>query len=437
MRVAGELADIDHLLVDATVDTLDLRLFDYALQNAAPIRLALDQQRRADRRSAAGRRGHAAARRRRRSVCTTNGSRCRPSATRTSASFRASSATCAAPAARELTAAIDGPLHEPVFSGSATITDGRIRHFALPNALEAINGTMRFDARGVRLDDVSATLGGGRVQFGGRIGFDGYLPGELNVTARGEDMQLRYPEGMRSLVDADLSLRGNVEAPTLAGRSRSRARSGRGASIRRGSLLDSPARRRLAGGGAGAAADAAAAVRRPLFAVDAAGRQQPGAAGRQRRPARCAAPTTGRCCSAAPRSTAARSPSRAPLPRHARHDRFHQPDAHRAVLRRRGRDPRARARQTYRVTSRAAGTSEQLQPTFNSDPPLPAADVLALLFSDVRRQRPGRRSCARCRIRTSARRTSCGPRDAGAGRLRLQPRSAASSSRRSASTRSS
>ena len=91
----------------------------------------------------------------------------------------------------ELTAAVDGPLGKPVFSGSATITDGRIRHFSLPNALDAINGTVSFDARGIRLDDVTATMGGGQVQFGGRIGFDGYLPGDLNVTVRGQDMQLR------------------------------------------------------------------------------------------------------------------------------------------------------------------------------------------------------------------------------------------------------
>ena len=38
----------------------------------------------------------------------------------------------------------------------------------------------------------------------------GYRPGEFNLTATGEDMRLRYPEGFRSLVDADLSLRGPV-----------------------------------------------------------------------------------------------------------------------------------------------------------------------------------------------------------------------------------
>src|ERR687895_1138350 len=43
IRVVGELANIDHLLVDATVDSLDLRLFDYRLRNATPIRVALDR----------------------------------------------------------------------------------------------------------------------------------------------------------------------------------------------------------------------------------------------------------------------------------------------------------------------------------------------------------------------------------------------------------
>ncbi|MCU1381348.1 MAG: hypothetical protein JWL71_45 [Acidobacteria bacterium] len=45
--------------------------------------------------------------------------------------------------------------------------------------------------------------------------------------------------------------------------------------------------------------------------------------------------------------------------------------------------------QTYRVTVAFAGTSEQLRPTLNSDPPLPTSDVLALLFSNVQRTGTG------------------------------------------------
>src|SRR5207245_4846366 len=44
LRVSGELADVDHLTVDGSVERLDMRLFDYALTNAAPIRLSFDQR---------------------------------------------------------------------------------------------------------------------------------------------------------------------------------------------------------------------------------------------------------------------------------------------------------------------------------------------------------------------------------------------------------
>jgi autotransporter translocation and assembly factor TamB len=40
-------------------------------------------------------------------------------------------------------------------------------------------------------------------------------------------------------------------------------------------------------------------------------------------------------------------------------------------------------RQTYRVTLRMTGTTDRMQPTFESDPPLAPIDILTLLFSDA------------------------------------------------------
>ncbi len=119
--------------------------------------------------------------------------------------------------AAALKAAVTGTLEKPVFSGSATIKDGRIRHYSLPHSLEAINGRVSFDAAGLRLDDLTGKLGGGDVQFGGRIALNGFAPGQVSLTAVGEQMRLRYPEGFRSLVDADLSLRGDIKSPVLSG----------------------------------------------------------------------------------------------------------------------------------------------------------------------------------------------------------------------------
>ena len=43
MRVVGELANLDQLVVDTRVEQLDLKLFDYRVRNDGPIELTLDQ----------------------------------------------------------------------------------------------------------------------------------------------------------------------------------------------------------------------------------------------------------------------------------------------------------------------------------------------------------------------------------------------------------
>jgi TamB, inner membrane protein subunit of TAM complex len=216
IRVVGELADIDHLVVDTTVDKLDLRLFDYRLRNAVPIRMALDRH----------------------SVRVTD-MRLIGDETQLDVSgvidlhneriaMRANGAASLGilqgfvPNIRStgeatVEATLDGPMRTPIVTGTMTIDAGRIRHFDLPHALENISGVVRFDTRGVTLDEVTAQLGGGPVRFGGRIGIEGYRPGRLDVTMSGQNMRLRYPEGMRSVVDANLNLQGTVDASTLSG----------------------------------------------------------------------------------------------------------------------------------------------------------------------------------------------------------------------------
>ena len=106
-----------------------------------------------------------------------------------------------------LEATFDGPMRDPIVTGTMTVENGRVRHFGLPHALENISGPVRFDTRSIRLDEVTARLGGGLVQFGGRIDMEEYRPTRVDVTMIGDGMRLRFPEGMRSLVDADLSCR--------------------------------------------------------------------------------------------------------------------------------------------------------------------------------------------------------------------------------------
>ncbi len=386
IRVVGELADIDRLLVDATVDRFDLTLFDYAIRNARPVRLSLDQhvvkvqdlQLEGDD-----------------TQLTVSGSvslHDERIALKASGDANLGILQGFFPDVRgsgraQLAAAVDGPLYEPVFSGSATIVDGRVRHLSLPNALDDINGAIRFDSRGVRLDDVTALMGEGRIQFGGRVGLDGYLPGELNVTVRGDDMHLRYPEGIRSTVDADLAVRGNVKAPTLTGLVTVKSAVWNRRIDPNSGFLDFGA-----GAPAIEVAPSAAATPVPL-----------------RFDIQVQVPSTLRV-----ENNLARLVASADLQLRGTYDRpllFGRAQVDRGEVIFEGRrylvtrgnidftnptriEPfldlealtRVRAPgQTYQVTVRAVGTIERLQPELSSDPPLPPADVLALLFSDSQR----------------------------------------------------
>ena len=114
-------------------------------------------------------------------------------------------------------AQMTGSLTDPLFSGSATLHDGRLRHFSLPHSLESINGAISFDASGIRIDEVTGRLGGGNVTFGGRIGLNGFALGAISLTATGERMSVRYPDGFRSVIDADLALQGTTSSLLLNG----------------------------------------------------------------------------------------------------------------------------------------------------------------------------------------------------------------------------
>jgi len=116
-----------------------------------------------------------------------------------------------------LRATIVGSLEDYRLAGRADIASGRLRHSAFSHSLTDISGPIVFDRSGVNLDGLTARLGDGRVQFGGAILLSGTTITEFMVRAHGTAMNLRYPEGLRSTVNADLALTGPREAPLLSG----------------------------------------------------------------------------------------------------------------------------------------------------------------------------------------------------------------------------
>ncbi|OFW37236.1 MAG: hypothetical protein A3F70_12740 [Acidobacteria bacterium RIFCSPLOWO2_12_FULL_67_14] len=383
IRVVGQLANVDALLVDTTVDRLDLRLFDYRLRNAEPIRLALDRHTmRIDGMRLVGEDTQLDVS----GLVNLHDERIAVRATGDAglgilqgfvpdirASGRAS-----------LAATFEGPMRDPFVTGTMTVENGRIRHFNLPHALESIAGPVRFDTRSVRLDEVSARLGGGLVRFGGRIDIESYRPTRIDVTMTGEGMRLRFPEGMRSLVDADLTVQGMVDAPVIGGTVTVRNAIYTRPFDEHGGLFELGADGGVPGGGAPLA---------PALPL--------------RYDVRIVAPSTLEI-----RNSVARVFAAADLQLRGTYDRpllFGRVEVDRGEFTFEGRryqitrgtidfnnptriqpffdiETETRVRvpgQTYRVIARAAGTLDRLTPAFEADPPLAEVEVLSLLFGDV------------------------------------------------------
>ncbi|HUE90118.1 MAG TPA: translocation/assembly module TamB domain-containing protein [Vicinamibacterales bacterium] len=393
IRVVGDLYNADALHVSTTVEQLNLRLVDYRLRNQGPIQMAVDGPTlRLETMRLVGDD----------TALDLAGSIDLP---RQALSLQANGAANLAvlqgflPDVRssgraDVSALIGGTAARPIVSGQALVTQGRLRHFSFPHALEDLNGVVAFNAAGIRLDDPGYTtglngkLGGGVVKFGGRIGMIGYSPSEFDVIVTGDDMRLRFPEGMRSLVDATLALQGPATAPLLTGTVTVESASWTSGFDGTASMFSTTA-------------DDTSGLPQPAGAI------APAPTLPLRYDVRILAPSTLRI-----ENDQAEIVASTDLNLRGTFDRpllFGRAEIDRGDVRFEGRryqvtrgsldftnpnriqpffDVEAETRvrvpgQTYRVTLRMTGTTDRMQPTFESDPPLAPIDVLTLLFSDT------------------------------------------------------
>ncbi len=237
VEVVGQLANWDRLYASATVEDLRLKVLDYELRNDGPMRLTFENNVvRVDPASGNARPGTRPA-----PGAAVPTLRLRSDNRDTElalsgdidlkagridvnvdgkanlAVLQAFSTDLRSSGDAVLHGSITGSLGQPLYGGYAQITDGRIRHFSLPQSIQAINGRFTFGPEGLTLDTITAQVAGGPVTFGGRVEINGFSLGALELTASGRRMEFHYPEGFRSVVDADLDLVGTVGAPIVRG----------------------------------------------------------------------------------------------------------------------------------------------------------------------------------------------------------------------------
>ena len=351
--------------------------------------------------------------------CATSRFRLQATGERTSASCRASSATCADPdaasCARASTARcrIRSSRAAPS-SPTAAFAICRCRTRSTPSTARSAS-----THAGIQLDEVTASMGGGPIQFGGRINLDGYLPGELNVLITGQDMHLRYPEGIQSIVDVDLTLRGNMKAPVIGGTVSVQSAVWTRRLDAPGSIFDLAARTSSSGEGGATSGDMAAPV--PIrfdleikapsaFRMDTNLMQLTASADLTLQGTYDKPILLGRA--EVDRGVANFEGRRYRVTRGIA--RLQQPGAHRAVHRCRGRNERARSRADVPSRRQRDGHAEPARPA-DARIRSPAAASRGGRAAPERRaarvrcRRSGARAACDCRIRIAPKPTSCGP----------------------------
>ena len=108
-----------------------------------------------------------------------------------------------------------GSFGQPQVTGRMEFRNASFFLRNVPNGLEQVNGVVFFDRTRARIESFSAQSGGGTLRLGGFVGFGNELTYQLQ--ASGQNVRVRYPEGISTSVNAALTLTGGSSRSLLSG----------------------------------------------------------------------------------------------------------------------------------------------------------------------------------------------------------------------------
>lgn len=109
-----------------------------------------------------------------------------------------------------------GSARTPAVRGQVHLEDVALSTPSTPFGVEKLDGTLDIGNDRVQIANLTGQVGGGKVSLGGFIAYRPNL--QFNVALQGKSVRLRYPEGLRTLLDSNLVFTGTMQASTLNGR---------------------------------------------------------------------------------------------------------------------------------------------------------------------------------------------------------------------------
>ena len=111
---------------------------------------------------------------------------------------------------------VTGVISAPVFRGQIKIADAALAYDDLPTGLSDLNGSLTFNENHLQVESLSARTGGGTLNVTGSISYyQRQVVFDLKGTA--QEVRLRYPPGISSTTNADVRFTGTNASSTLSG----------------------------------------------------------------------------------------------------------------------------------------------------------------------------------------------------------------------------
>jgi translocation and assembly module TamB len=109
-----------------------------------------------------------------------------------------------------------GSAASPQIQGQMQFKDISLTTADAPLGVEKLNGTVDITSDHLQVSKMTGQVGGGQVSVGGSIAYKPAL--QFNLALQGKSVRLRYPDGLRSVLDANLAFTGTKDESTLNGR---------------------------------------------------------------------------------------------------------------------------------------------------------------------------------------------------------------------------
>ena len=109
-----------------------------------------------------------------------------------------------------------GSAASPQVAGQVRLQNIAFATDAAPLGVDKLNGTLDLDNKRVQISSLTGEVGGGQISAGGSMT---YRPSpQFDIALKAASVRLRYPDGLRSVLDGNVTWIGTTSASTLQGR---------------------------------------------------------------------------------------------------------------------------------------------------------------------------------------------------------------------------